>query len=83
MYDAREVLTVKLDMPPYSALDLKKDDLVLLESNITRYRVKDTDNKWSSQRVQMEMLAISLLFSADAPEAKQQSGSCDVCGLRI
>lgn len=75
---------MKSEMPPYSALDLKKNDLVLLECNIMHYHVKDSENRWSSQCVQMEMLAISLLFSAEPASVECQSAATqDILGLRI
>lgn len=76
---------MKEDMPTYPISDIKKDDLVLMESKITRYRIKGMDNKWSHQRVQMELLAVSLLHSADlnVNNTVKQSVLGHVSGLHI
>ncbi|KAF8125574.1 hypothetical protein EV363DRAFT_1117507, partial [Boletus edulis] len=63
VYDACNVFTNKKDMPEYPVTDLKKNDLVLMEGRITKYHAKDRENKWTLQRVQMELAAISLLHS--------------------
>lgn len=48
-------------MPGYEVTDFRKDDLVLIECKLTRYRTKDAENKIWTQRAQMGLLAISLL----------------------
>ncbi|KAF8136452.1 hypothetical protein EV363DRAFT_1120863, partial [Boletus edulis] len=61
VYDARDVFTNKKDMPHIVATELQKNDLVLLEGKMTRYPAQDEDKKWTLKRVQMELLAVSLL----------------------
>lgn len=83
VYDATEVLTTKNEMPVLPVSEIKKDDLVLVETKITRYHTKDADNKWSLQRVQMELLAISLLHSAEFSCISKPTMTHDIAGLRI
>ncbi|KAG6369645.1 hypothetical protein JVT61DRAFT_14141 [Boletus reticuloceps] len=65
VYDAREVLKAKSDMEPLSPIDLKKNDLMLLEVKMVHYHVKDIKtNKWG-HCAQFEIIAISLLHSAN------------------
>ena len=68
MYDVRKVLLAKNAMAKYSALDLKKKDLVLLETHITCYRQKDENGRWTIHHAQFELQAVSIL--ANAPEIK-------------
>ncbi|KAG6382099.1 hypothetical protein JVT61DRAFT_742 [Boletus reticuloceps] len=82
VYDARNVFTNKKDMPGYLVTDLKKNDLVLIEGRFTKYRTKDEENKWSLQRVQMELDAISLLHSNNYQHS-QASNARDILGLHI
>ena len=84
VYDAREVFASKSEMPYYSVTDLKKNDLVLLETKLTKYRVQGTDKtKWNHQCVQFEMLAISLLYSADELAMGKSAQSKEIVGLHI
>ncbi|KAG6378305.1 hypothetical protein JVT61DRAFT_14025 [Boletus reticuloceps] len=82
VFDAREVFTNKKDMPDYLVTDLKKNDLVLIEGKVTKYRAKDEHNKWSLQHVQMELAAISLLHSNDYQHGPA-SNAHDIMGLHI
>lgn len=61
VYDGTETIRNKNAMEYYNVLDLEKDDLILIECKLTRYRTKEADNKTWLQRTQMELLAISLL----------------------
>ncbi|KAF8426459.1 hypothetical protein L210DRAFT_3312358, partial [Boletus edulis BED1] len=61
VYDARDAFANKKDAGCYPVAELKKSDLVLMESKITKYRTKDADSKWALQRVQTELRAVSLL----------------------
>lgn len=81
VYDARDVFTSKKEMPLYPADELKKNDLVLLESKIMHYRVKNADNKWTSQHVQMEMVVISLLSTADTGDEDVNVKSDELNGV--
>ncbi|KAG6375993.1 hypothetical protein JVT61DRAFT_2876 [Boletus reticuloceps] len=65
MYDATEVLNNKKEMELHSIADIKKNDLVVLETKLLKYRTKDEHNKWTVQRMQMELVTIYLLNSAD------------------
>ncbi|KAF8447507.1 hypothetical protein L210DRAFT_850004, partial [Boletus edulis BED1] len=84
VYDARDVFTNKKDMPHIAATELQKNDLVLLEGKITRYRTQDEDKKWTLLRVQMELLAVSLLSCAVLQDSRKPiSGIREISGLRI
>lgn len=84
VYDAREVFTSKSEMPYYSVTNLKKNDLVLLETKLTKYHVQGTDKmKWNHQYVQFEMLVISLLYSADELAMGKSAQSKEIVGLHI
>ena len=45
------------------------------------YRVKNADNKWTSQHVQMEMVAISLLSTADTGDEDVNVKSDELNGV--
>lgn len=67
VYDTWEVSTTNSEMPNYSVMDFKKNDLVLLETKLSKYCVQGNDkSKWNHQHVQFEILAISVLYSANA-----------------
>lgn len=70
MFDAHEILHPKSQMNPLHVMDIKKNNLVLLEAKLIRYRTKDADNKWSGQHSQFELLAVSLLNST--PETLEE-----------
>ncbi|KAF8439782.1 hypothetical protein L210DRAFT_867482 [Boletus edulis BED1] len=82
-YDARELLLAKKKMESYPITEIKKDDLVLLETKMTRYPVKNSDNKWGDYRTQMELLAVSLLHSANHIKPVKNETTHDIVGLRI
>ncbi|KAH7904555.1 hypothetical protein BJ138DRAFT_1106719 [Hygrophoropsis aurantiaca] len=71
VYDARQKLLSKQKMLPYSALDLKKNDLVLVEARINYYK-SQVRNVWVS-RAQLEFHAINLLHSAKITKADLES----------
>ncbi|KAG9312346.1 hypothetical protein JVU11DRAFT_7664 [Chiua virens] len=81
VFDAHEVFMDRNNMPRYSVHNLKKDDLVLLETKISHYQLKDQDHKWSSLRPQMDILAISILYDADDEEQEAQAPT--IQGLHI
>lgn len=83
MYDAHEVMASKDEMAKYPITLIKKNDLVVVETKVTRYHTKDADNKWSNQRVQMELLAVSLLHYAQSPGAAEQRKPQEIVGLHI
>ncbi|KAF8133834.1 hypothetical protein EV363DRAFT_1295276 [Boletus edulis] len=84
VYNARDVFTNKKDMPHITATELQKNDLVLLEGKITRYRTQDEDKKWTLLHVQMELLAVSLLSCAVLQDSQKPiSGIREISGLRI
>ncbi|KAF8131103.1 hypothetical protein EV363DRAFT_1296544 [Boletus edulis] len=83
VFDAHDILTNKAEMPPYPVEELKKNDLVLLESKIICYKLKDANNNWTIHHVQMEMLTISLLYCADLEESADKETSCDIRDLQI
>ena len=43
IYDTHEVFASKSEMLYYSVTDLKKNDLVLLKTKLTKYHVQGTD----------------------------------------
>ncbi|KAG6376681.1 hypothetical protein JVT61DRAFT_1690 [Boletus reticuloceps] len=83
VYNAREVFANKKDMLYYPVTDLKKNDLALMEGKITKYRSKDSDNKWSLQRVQMELTAILLLHCNECEQTEYALNSREITGLHI
>ncbi|KAF8433751.1 hypothetical protein L210DRAFT_878203, partial [Boletus edulis BED1] len=84
VYDARDVFTNKKDMPHIIATELQKSDLVLLEGKLTRYPAQDEEKKWTVKRVQMELLAISLLASGVIQDNhKTVGGMREISGLHI
>lgn len=69
-------------MPGYEVTDLQKEDLVLIECKLTRYRTKNNDNANLTQRAQMELLAISLLhkkLDGEPAEEESESEIKDIC----
>jgi len=84
VYDARKVLLAKNAMAKYSALDLKKKDLVLLETRITRYRQKDKNGRWTIHRAQFELQAVSILANAlEIETTVNKDSDVDIEDLRI
>ena len=78
------VLLAKNAMAKYSALDLKKKDLVLLETRSTRYQQKDENGRWTIHRAQFELQAVLIL--ANAPEIEttvNEDSDVDIEDLRI
>lgn len=51
-------------MDKYNALDLKKKDLVLLETCLIRYRQPDDNGRYTLHRAQFELQTISILENA-------------------
>ncbi|KAI6001856.1 hypothetical protein EDD15DRAFT_2361184 [Pisolithus albus] len=82
VYDAREVFCAKNEMMPYSAMELKKKDLVLMEMRLCRYFIKDDSNRYSQHRAQFELHAVSLLHSADDYDG-EGNGENDIGDFRI
>jgi len=64
IYDANKVLLAKNAMQKYNTLDLKKKDLVLLETHIMCYRQKDKNGRWTIHCAQFELQAILILQTA-------------------
>ena len=84
VYDARRVLLAKNAMQKYNTLDLKKKDLVLLETRLTRYCQKDDNGRWSIHRAQFELQAISILQNAPDDCGTTNEGSdIDIADLSI
>ncbi|KAI6004019.1 hypothetical protein EDD15DRAFT_2222031 [Pisolithus albus] len=82
VYDAREIFCAKSEMMPYSAMDLKRKDLVLMEMKLCRYFLKDDNNRYSQHRAQFELNAVSILHSADDAEF-EQVGENDIGDFRV
>ncbi|KAG6369780.1 hypothetical protein JVT61DRAFT_13540 [Boletus reticuloceps] len=57
-----------MEMNLHSVADIKKNDLVLLETKLLKYCTKDEHNRWTVQHVQMELIMIYLLNPADKHE---------------
>ncbi|KIO04759.1 hypothetical protein M404DRAFT_25872 [Pisolithus tinctorius Marx 270] len=70
VYDARQILQAKSAMRKFAATDLKKRDLVVLETCLIRYRQKDLGGRWSIFRAQFELQAVYLL--QDGPEIDEE-----------
>jgi hypothetical protein len=83
VYDACDVFTSKDEMAAYSVEGIKKNDLILMESKITRYQTRNTENKWGNQCTQMELITLLLLHSADPSEGADKEATQDITGLRI
>ncbi|KIJ11376.1 hypothetical protein PAXINDRAFT_157314 [Paxillus involutus ATCC 200175] len=68
VFDAREVLMAKSEMMSMSVKEIQPKDLVLLETKINHYQLKDDAGKWNIQHVQFELLEINLLCSNHSAE---------------
>ena len=71
-------------MEKYNTLQLKKRDLVLLETQLTRYRLRDENNRYSMHRAQFELQAISILQSEpDTFTSSNDNSDIDIDDLHI
>ena len=71
-------------MRKYDMLDLKKKDLVLLETRIMCYRQKDDNGRWSIHRAQFKLVAVSILQTApDEFAATDENSDIDIEDLQI
>ena len=78
------MLLAKNAMQKYNTLDLKKKDLVLLETRLTRYRQKDDNGRWTVHRAQFELQAVSILQNApDDDTASETNSNVDIDDLEI
>jgi len=84
VYDARKVLLAKNAMQKYDTLDLKKKDLILLETRITRYRQKDENGRWTIHCAQFELQAVSILQTAPYDDgAPDENSDIEIADLHI
>jgi hypothetical protein len=77
-FDATEVLRPKSDMNPYPTEDLAIRDLVVVEVNLTRFKLKQpgSDKKnsnWVDWRAQFELRAVSLLGKSTPGSENEES----------
>ena len=78
------MLLAKSAMEKYATLDLKKKDLVLLETRLTRYRQKDENGRWTIHGMQFELQAVSILENAQEIDGTAHEDSdVDICDLAI
>ncbi|KAI5999552.1 hypothetical protein EDD15DRAFT_2362796 [Pisolithus albus] len=82
VYDARDIFCAKNEMMPYSAMELKRKDVVLMGMRLCRYFTKDDSNRYSHHRAQFELQALSLLHSADDDDCEEKVEN-DIGGFRI
>ncbi|KAI9059286.1 hypothetical protein FKP32DRAFT_1680100 [Trametes sanguinea] len=67
VYDATDKLSAKANMPQLSAVDVVKNDIVLVECHFTRWKPAGESKgkkSWNVFDVGFELLSISLLYSA-------------------
>ncbi|KIN97636.1 hypothetical protein M404DRAFT_32109 [Pisolithus tinctorius Marx 270] len=76
IYDAREVLKSKSSMTKLDISHLQKRALVLLETQLNRYRQKDENGRWTISKAQFELEAVYLLQDPylHDPEQNIESG---------